>query len=555
MRKIALLTTLLVLLAAPAQAELDITELVSSDALAYVRLGGLPALTDEIGQAIEQQGIKEIPDAEQMLNQLAPIVPMLIGVNFEDFVSLFGHELALAFYGMDGEQPIVAILTDTRHDPELADEVITELRILGESEAEQLPEPGTYRGVDYEGTVDAETSLRFGFIDSIFVLGFNGGFERIVDRKWGDGEPLHTSEKYQQMMETLDPQGQAWGYADIEMLAPILMANDEEPDPGAQAILGALETVGLKIDLTGHEQMLYLKAHEPDNPLIKLFYRLLFTERPPMLSSSWLADSKGIWVGLNIGDLQQMLELFLSMADKEQGKAINQMLSDVGDLVDYNLRKKFLPLLSGELGIMVNLPEGEFNPQEQPLHLLKLSPVLFLGLNNVSDFTEAMSKITDSLAEAGFANVTVMSTEEYEGHPVHRLVVASDALLPGVAFTPTVTIIPHGNKAGLVALSNHPERIRQLLRMDESEPLEARIAVQASVGEILELIALQQNEDFPESILERVQQITPLRVVLSTDSEELTLSLVSQDSTWIQQLSNGLMAAVLADQLKGETEE
>ena len=108
---------------------------------------------------------------------------------------------------------------------------------------------------------------------------------------------------------------------------------------------------------------------------------------------------------------------------------------------------------------------------------------------------------------------------------------------------------------GLVALSNHPERIRQLLRMDESEPLEARIAVQASVGEILELIALQQNEDFPESILERVQQITPLRVVLSTDSEELTLSLVSQDSTWIQQLSNGLMAAVLADQLKGETEE
>ncbi len=555
MRKFAVGIVLLLLITGSGHAALDISEMVSADAIGFVRVGDLPRLLTEINRTIQKEGIQELSSfamLEEMLQQMAPIVPMLVGIGFEDFLNLFGDELTLAFYGLDNGKAILAFLTDVRRDPDQAAEVIDEIRILTESNGEQLPQPGTYRGIDYEGITNEENAICFASIENLFVLGFNGGFQRVVDRMLGDGKPIHTTDAYQSMVQDLGTEGQVWGYADLEQLAPMLMQGDEAPDPGAEAIFSALEAIGLKIDLTGYEQKLYLKVHEPDNPFIKIFYQLIFTERPPMLSSSWLTDVQGVWLGLNIGDLQQIWNTLFPLTGDEQSKEILQGIRQLSDLVGVDLRKKFLPLFSGEIGAMLSIPEGEFNPENRPLDLLKLAPIIFVGLSDVSDFTEAMSRISKSLQRTGLAHASVLGVEEKQGQDVYKLFLSIDQLVPGIALTPTATILRQRDGSGLIALSNHPGQIYRLLEADRDTPIDGRIAAYVSAGDILQFIAGQSQETVPDPIAQRLEQITPLILVLKTTPNELTLSLTSPESSWLTQLINGITAGILADQLKEE---
>lgn len=532
---------LLLLMVGMAHAEYELSELVSDQAILAVWAEGLPELLTQLDRTIQREGLREVDaygDAEVFLRQVAPVVPMLIGIEFREFLRLFGREIALAVYDIHQVKPVAAILTDVGHAPQQAADVIAEVRTLIGAGNKALPSSDTYRGVDHERIDGEGTTIRFGMIENVFVTGLNDGFLRVVDRMMGDDEPIGSSERFRQIEAALGGEGQLRVYADLTKLGPVLRGEGSKTGPVAGAILSSLDSVGLMLDIAGYEQKLVLKAAEPRDAFAKLLYHLVFTERPPMLSSSWLTETEGLWVGANVGDLAGMLDALLSVASTEGSERITDRLARLSDSVGVNVRDEMLPLLSGELGMTLGLPEGRFEPGRHGADVLKLKPVMFLGLNDVDAFTGLLNEMAQSLEQKQLAQLSVVGREQVHGQDILQFFVSSDEHLPGIALTPAATVFREHDGSGLVALSNRAESIGALTETIRDTPIDGRMAMYLPAGDLFRLVANQQSDFLPDAIVQRLARIGPVVVVLSTTSHTIYVSLVSPEASWLNQLVN-----------------
>jgi hypothetical protein len=568
-----------------AQAVKSGLDLVPNDTIACVRVSDIPKIVDTILESPEWQELKENEKVQTGLaqfQQALPITQLLAGVEARELIEIFFREVTFAFIGLVDNKPEMAFIFDVQKSPETAEDGLNQLLILmsGGRNYKAMPEAQKYGGISYHGfTHENGNVVKYGLLDNLLVLGVNGGFEKVVDTYHDLNPSISENPQFQKMTQKVQLSGNVYAYADLAQGISIIQElekakqeansqNTEENKPENQkkektpedkemelALMRSLKAAAVKIDLTGtsHEVYVQIKPEEQ----VKIFSNILLASHPPLSSIKLMRTVDGIFVGLHLGDLSQLLEQ-VTVLISASGQNPQEQLKQLKQATGIDLKEDVLKALTGELGIALMTPKEKLNIQKNKLDIARaVKPILFIGIKDKRKFGELRKKL------ANLINVEPVDEYKYKDATIHRSIVSMESLAPGIALTPRYTYIDD-----LLIASNSPRYIEEIIdklnnreELTEAEKTLARswLLVRAEIGNIGQFAVEQnllgneiQNVNLGDkSEAELIRQLGSIEVSYAPESEGVKLSIISgSDETWVMKALRAMTLIILAEQGK-----
>jgi hypothetical protein len=321
------------------------------------------------------------------------------------------------------------------------------------------------------------------------------------------------------------------------------------------ALMRSLKAAAVKIDLTGtsHEVYVQIKPEEQ----VKIFSDILLASHPPLSSIKLMRAVDGVFVGLHLGDLSQLLEQATALISAS-GQNPQEQLKQLKQATGIDLKEDVLKALTGELGIALMTPKEKLNIQKNKLDIARaVKPILFIGIKDKRKFGELRKKL------ANLINVEPVDEYKYKDATIHRSIVSMESLAPGIALTPRYTYIDD-----LLIASNSPRYIEEIIdklnnreELTEAEKTLARswLLVRAEIGNIGQFAVEQnllgneiQNVNLGDkSEAELIRQLGSIEVSYAPESEGVKLSIISgSDETWVMKALRAMTLIILAEQGK-----
>jgi len=587
---ICILIAILAFTIQPANAAKSGIGVVPDDAIACINVSNLPGLLDAVTKSTEWAELKEIEIVQAGLAQamqVLPIAQLLSGMESRQFLEVFGHQVTFAFLGIVDEKPSLAFIFNVRESIDLAEDALSQLLILtsGGRNYQGTQEDRTYNDVSYNAMIGGDGSVvEYGFLDNLMIITVNDGFRRIVDTDQRKNPSIVEAPGFQKMTEKVKMAGDIYAYADLEKAIPLLRASEETKKAQAEemngqktedseseeaidksadkqkekksdemeiALMRSLKAAVVKIDLTGtaHEAYVHIKPVAP----LTLFSHLLLKQHPPLESIRLLPAIKGVFVGLHIGDPVQLFTQLTALASLF-GQNPETQLEQLKQIIGLDLKEDLLAALTGELGIGLMVPQEKLNIQENKLDIAKaVKPIFIFGIKDKQKFADLRQKIKT------FISVEPVDEYSYKEFTIHRCLMASEAIAPGIALVPKYIYLDN-----LLIASNSQKNIEQIIdslanmpkRSSEGQELaQSWLLVHADVGEIAAFAVEQQSalgisEDehiVSEESAEILPEIGAVEISYAPEPEGIKLSIVSgSNETWVAKLLKVALIAAYA---------
>ena len=563
-----LLVTWLLVISQPADAAMSTLDVVPGDAIACVRMSGIPELIYTVLDSPEWQSLEENEEAQMALSQVQQILPitqLLSGMEAPEFLSSFFNQVTFAFMGLMDDGPEFALIFDVQESIDSAKDAMNQLTILmsGGRDYKEMSEPQIYNRVSYRRFVDGNDNLiEYGFLENLMVIAVNGGFERVVDTFQQRLPSIAENPKFQKMTEKVQLSGNIYAYADLEKLIPLLHVLDKkekektaeqeiEPEEDMEvALMQSFKAAAVKFDLscTSHEIYLHVK---PQGPLVFLS-DILLVQHPPLQSIHLMRAVDGIFVGLHLGDLSILMKQLTSLAAMS-GINPQARLEELEEEMGLDLEDDILSALTGEIGIALLTPEEELNLKENKLDIIKAAkPIFFLGIKDRQKFSDLRQKI------AAFVSVEPLNEYDYKDTKIYSSLVAVDSLVPGVGLTPQYVYFEN-----LLVASNSSKPVENIIdKLDKSSELtdedkalaQSCLVMHADVGNIAKFFLEQdltgiENRDFNLSMSEaegKLSALTPIEISYAPEPEGIKLSIISAErETWVTKILRAVTIAIL----------
>ncbi|MFQ6041128.1 MAG: hypothetical protein ACE5PV_09760 [Candidatus Poribacteria bacterium] len=544
-------------------------EVAPNDAIACVRISNLPRVFDTVLESPEWQELKDNEQVQTALSQFQgalPITQLLAGVEARELIEIFFSEVTFAFMGLVDDKPEMAFIFDVQKSPETAADGLNQFLILmsGGRNYKATPEAQTYGGVSYHGfTYEDGNAVKYGFLDNLLVLGINGGFERVVDTDNNLNPTIVENPQFQRMTQKVQLSGNVYAYADLARGIPILQALEKSKQEGKTseekemelALMKSLKAAAVKIDLTGTSHEVYVRI-EPEEQ-VKIFSDILLASHPPLSSIKLMRAVDGVFVGLHLGDLSQLLEQATPLMSAS-GQNPQEQLEQLKQAIGIDIKEDVLKALTGELGIALMTPKERLNITKNKLDIAKaVKPIFFIGIKDKRKFTDLRQKL------AHLINVEPIDEYQYKGVTIYRSIVSMESLAPGVALIPRYIYLDN-----LLVASVSPRYIEEVIDKlnDEEEFTKAEetlarswLLVRAEVGNIGQFAAeqgliggeIQKVNLGDKSISELMNQIGSIEVSYAPEPEGVKLSIISgTDETWVMKALRAATIIILAEQEK-----
>jgi len=545
----------------------SVMDMVPYDSLVYVSLSNLDELSHMVAELPEWQEMLEIEyikeDLEKARQGLA-FGPMLLGISIEDFLAAFAHNTALSVMGISGNMPIAGLVVDVRSNKEKALYAIEQAATIPAVAGGAMIEEEEYRGVPCTIVGNNSIKVKYGFLGDFLLAGVGGGFEKLVDLSKDGGSTIKENPNFQFMQKKVPLIGEIGIFANLEVAAPILQMlmamnsgegeeNDEFQQMLTELALKSAKAFSLSLNLSGHmtEMYLHLKPEEP-HPITDL----VLAPHAPMSSASLMPFDDGIMVGINIGDPLELLNRGFKLAETmgvntaEIEGQIEKMEGDLG----INLRDDLLSALTGEVAVMLTLPEEqidlEANKVKTALQLSKTGSVAFVGAKDGQKLGETATKLLK------LADVKPISLEEdsYKGKEIYTKVVPMNAVAPGLALMPAYAFTD-----GLMVTSNSADWVKKgidTLESPESGELQeklsdSRILVYLDASGIAGYAAesgIFDSMDLSEEMQSKISSLGSLAASVALGPDGAGIRLVStSDDNWATKILRGVLIAIYAN--------
>ena len=248
----------------------SIIDMVPYESLAYLYISDLDVVVHSVTESPEWQellGMEQIAEGVANAGQMLSIVPMLVGITIDEFMSTFGHRMVACFMGMGDQGPIAGLIVDVGDNKEPVEYAVSQLATLPGS----IVEEKEYRDTPYTQLGNSVLQAKYGFLDNFLMAGIGGGFEKLVDFYKDGGRSIRDTENFQYMEQKVSLSSNICLYADLERAAPILKqltgagtGGDEMTAMMSDLAFSSAKAFALSLGLSGHvnEIQLYLKQTE-----------------------------------------------------------------------------------------------------------------------------------------------------------------------------------------------------------------------------------------------------------------------------------------------------
>jgi len=534
-------------------------DVVPADAFGYVQLSDIYQVVEAVNKSPEWKElsqIKKVQTALMQMNQIVPVVQMITGMTWEEFVKIFGRQITFTLLGIS-EKPNIALIFEVSESKQLAEDALDQFLILMNAGAESnaAPETHEYSGVTFKtlSFKDGNT-LQYGFLGPFMVLALNDGFKPLVDVYQGDAPAIATTPEFQDLMKKVEPSGTAYAYVNLFRTIPAIRAAEaakkgeavQPPkDEMEAAILNTPQALAVRLNLLGDTHEAYVRLR-PQGPAM-VFAPLLLREHPRLASIDFLPAINGAFIGLQLGNPVETWTQLTGLAAM-MGHNLNEMMNGIEAKLGFNLKDDIFDALTGEIGVGISLPAGEVKLKERPIDFAKFQPVFAVGVKDRHKFESIPAIVAPLVQIDRFAS----SAEKSEG--IRRGILTIDALAPGVALAPWYTFA-----GGLFVASTSRAQLEAIVTQLENPSPTVTEMPSASpwllgymnVGNIAQFLVQQNlgdNLKLPEHAVAKLPNISPIQIAYGAEPEGVKLTLTTAPGqTWISSLLSALMVAVYAD--------
>ncbi len=534
-------------------------DLVPADAFGYAQLSNIYQIFEAVIESPEWEELSEIETTKIALTQMVligPMVQMITGLTWEEFVKIFGRQVTLVVLGIS-DNPDLALIFDVEGSRELAEDALDQLIILMASgeDIEIAPESEEYSGVKFNTLLTGDgNTIQYGFIDNFMILAMNKGFEPIVDVHQGKATSILGTPEYQEMINKIEPSGTAYAYVNLERTIPAIQAAEaakkgeavQPPEDEMEAaILKSAKALAVKLDLLGNTHEAYLRLN-PQGPAM-MFAPLLLRAHPKLASINLLPAINGAFVGLQIGDPTETWTQLTGLA-AIMGHDLNGIADELEMQLGFNLKDDLLNALTGEIGLGISLPAEEVNLKDNPIDFAKFQPVIIIGVKDRDKFKAIPTQIASLVQMDRFAS----STEKLGGIP--RGILTVDAIFPGIALAPWYTF----TEEFFVASTSYTQVAAIIKQLENPAPklvddfsVEPWILGYLNTGVVAEFLVQQDlgdDLDLPETAAAKLPNISPIQIAYGAEPEGVKLTLTTApDQTWLSNVLNMLMVVAYAE--------
>jgi hypothetical protein len=550
-------------------------DLVPADAFGYVQLGDVYQHIEAIMTAPEWKELAQIERAQMAMeevNKMVPVVQMITGMTWQEFVKTFGRQITLILLSIS-DKPGGALVFDIGASKALAQDALDQLLILMAADGEFNPTPETqaYAGVSFHIIETRDGSvIRYTTLDNLLVFALNDGFERVIDAYQGKTPSIAATPEYQDMVEKIPPSGTAYAYLNLRRTIPALRASEaaktgeapEPPDEMEEAILASPQAMAIKLDLLGDAHEAYLRI-APQGPAM-LFSPLLLSEHPKLASVNLLPAIDGLFIGLQIGEPLEVWRQISGLAAM-MGQNLDGLVDALEAEFGFHLEDDILDALTGEIGVGISLPGETVNLKDNPLDLTKFQPFVAVGVKDREKFERLPVVISP------FVQIDEFASSAQKAESIRRGIVTVDRLAPGAALALWYTFADGLFIAG--TSRNLVETIAKHLKTStgygeggktpnsEKTPvttpasgLEVAPWVMGylNVGRVAEFLVRQNldgNLELPEDAATKLASIGAIRIAYGAESDGVKLTVVTDaQKSWIANVLNALTVVAYAQQ-------
>ncbi|MFC1716369.1 hypothetical protein ACFL6S_22040 [Candidatus Poribacteria bacterium] len=553
----------------------SVIDMIPYESLAYLYISDLDVVVQSAKDSPEWQeilGMEQIAEDLERAGQMLALLPMLVGITVDEFLSTFGHRMAACLMGMDAQMPIAGLIVDVGEYKEPVEYAVSQLATLPAMAGGSMIEEKEYRDTPYTGLGNNNFQVKYGFLDNFLLAGIGGGFEKLVDFHKDGGRSIRDTENFQYMEQKVSLSSNVCLYADLERAAPILKqltgasaGGDEMTAMMADLAFSSTKAFALSLGLSGHvnEMRLYLKKTE-DHPIADL----ILAPRSPMYSADLVPLDDGAMVGIHIGDPIELLDRGLKLAEffGVAAQEVEAQIQQIEGAVGLNLRNDLLSALTGEIAVMAMLPKGDVDLAIDPLQMAmqagKIRPVVFVGVKDKEKLKATFNKLSQMVN----LETSPLKEESYKGATIHTNAMPLDSLVPGIALIPAYTF-----RDNLLIMSNSAEWVRDTIDLLES-PGDPDIQEKLSQSRALVYLDMAGVADFvmsqsfieevkpPEGIRDKIISLGSIAASFSLGPDRAGVSLIStSDDDWTTKLMRGAalglhISAVSKDRKAAEQE-
>jgi len=544
----------------------SVVDMIPYESLACIIISDLDVVANSVMESPEWQEIMNMPEIAEQLDQAKQALsfgPMLFGISIEEFMSTFGHRMAVCLIGMAEQMPVAGLIVDTGDYKEAVENAAEQAATLPAIAGGAMIEEDEYRDIPCTSIGNEAIQVKYGFLDNFLVAGVGGGFEKLVDLYKDGGKSIKDTDNFQFMEQKVSMPGNLCVYADIERAAPIVKqqifgvgpveASDMSPKALANLAFESAKAFALNLDLLGHtnEAYLYLKQAEP-HPITDL----VLAPRSPMYSADLVPLDDGVMVGLHIGEPAELLDKGLKLTEflgtnTQEMETKIQLLEDATGL---NLRDDLLSALTGEVAVITILPKEPvditLNKVQMAMQAAKVRSAVLIGIRDRSTLEETFTKLCQ------LVGVETLSLKEefYKGIKIHTKVMPMNMLLPGVALMPAYAF-----RDNLMIISSSAEWVRDAIdlldapvRPETRKKLsESRILVNLDIAGIADF-AMKQSfiEEFkpPEPVRDKLTSLGSVAASFALGPDGAGIRLIStSDDNWATKILRGAVIGIHAD--------
>jgi len=542
----------------------SVIDMIPYESLAYLYISDLDVVINSATESPEWQellGMEQMAEGIANAGQMLSIVPMLVGITIDEFMSTFGHRMVACLMGMGDQGPIAGLIVDVSDNKEPVEYAVSQLATLPGSMVEEKE----YRGTPYTRIGNNTLRVKYGFLDNFLLAGTGGGFEKLVDFYKDGGKSIRDTENFQYMEQRVSLSSNVCLYADLERATPILKQligasaeGDEMTAMMADIAFSSAKAFAFSLGLSGHvnEMYLYLKQTEA-HPITDL----VLAPRSPMYSADLIPLDDGAMVGIHIGDPLELLDKGLKLA-KFFGVAVQEIeaqIQQIEDTVGLNLRDDLLSALTGEIAVITMLPKGEIDLTLNPLQIAmqagKVRPVVFVGVKDENKLKATFNKLSQMVN----LETSSLKVESYKGSDIHTEAVPLDALVPGIALMPAYSF-----RDNLLIMSNSAGWVRDAIDLLES-PGDPNIQEKLSQSRALVYLDIAGIADFlmaqsfieeikpPEEIRDKLSSLGSVAASFSLGPDGAGISLIStSDDDWTTKIIRGVVIGLYIDAVSKE---
>ena len=450
---IALISLNIIVLADSSAVAAKVEELIPNESIVYLTLRDL----EDVWWAIEEsENWKEVfaqPSLKSRIdgiNQGMQMVRLLLNIDFQGLLEIFGYQVVLTVFPGDTE-PMIGVIVNTggaMREVERIIDILIQMVANNEGNRVQVNE-GVYRNIAYSAVEINSLSLMYGFVDDLLVVGVNtGSFQALIATYRKQRESIRANRQFRKLHKKYGD-GQVFAYIAIDGALPLITAYMSDQKQHEFDALGfqSLKTLVYSLDLFsvngGHHLYAQIKERGREGML-----GVLLQEGQPLQSIQALsgkgdffaaiapASSEAIW---------RFIEVAATAADRAGG--FNNDIAKLEASLNLDIKNDVVGALTGEIAAWGNFPD-ELKKIHDVMDLFYgMDATIGAGLKNPLKWQPLLDSVQ---------NIANLSTQQYDynGTILHQVSLSSN--------DPTMTL-HYGNLKNLFFASGSDKRVEAVV--------------------------------------------------------------------------------------------